>query len=109
MSQEHGAFTIPTLLYLSPTHRARLEYLVREQETDLAELISQIVASYLETQPDPTPAPPDPPPDKAAELRQRRVELARLRAQQSAAGPRAPAWLAAYIAELEAGIQRFEE
>ena len=106
MSEQHGAFTVPTLLYLSPEHRARLEHLVRAQDTDLADLISQIVATYLETQPDPPAPPPDAPRDRAAELRQRRAEVARLRTQADSAGPRAPVWLGAYIAELEAEIQR---
>jgi hypothetical protein len=109
MSEQPGAFTIPTLLYLSPTQRAQLEYLVHTQETDLAELVSQIVATYLQTQPEPPAAPPAAPVDKAAALRQRRVELARLRAQHNAAGQRAPTWLGTYIAELEAEIQRLEE
>jgi hypothetical protein len=108
MTERQGAFTVPTRLYLSPEHRLRLERLVREQETDLAELVSQIVAGYLDTLPDaPEPA-PEPPPDHAAELRRRRSELARLRAQREAAGPRAPDWLAAYIAELEAEIRNLE-
>jgi hypothetical protein len=109
MTEQHGAFTIPTLLFLSPEHRARLERLVREQETDLAELVSQIVAGYLDELPEPPHAPDAPPaPDRAAELRQRRAELARLRAQQDSAGPGAPSWLGAYIAELEADIRRLE-
>jgi hypothetical protein len=108
MTERQGAFTVPTLLYLSTEHRARLERLVREQEADLAELVSQIVADYLDTLPAAPPPPPDPPPDRTAELRQRRVELARLRAQREAAGPDAPVWLGAYIADLEAEIRQLE-
>ena len=48
-------------------------------------------------------------PDRTAELQQRRAELARLRARRETAGSRAPAWLHAYIAELEAEIRRLEE
>ena|SRR5689334_9991181 len=108
MTERQGAFTVPTRIYLSPEHRVRLERLVREQEVDLAELISQIVADYLDTLPDAPPLPPEPTTDRMAELRQRRAELARLRAQRESAGPRAPDWLAAYIAELEADIRHLE-
>jgi len=108
MTEQQGAFTVPTLLYLSPEHRLRLERLVREQETDLAELVSRIVADYLDGLREAPEAPPETPPDHTAELRQRRAELARLRAQRDSAGARAPAWLGAYIAELEADIRRLE-
>jgi hypothetical protein len=108
MTERQGAFTVPTRLFLSPEHRLRLERLVREQEVDLAELISQIVADYLDTLPDAPPPPPTPAADLSTQLRQRRAELARLRAQGESAGPRAPDWLAAYIADLEADIRRLE-
>jgi hypothetical protein len=108
MTERQGAFTVPTLLYLSAEHRARLEHLVREQEADLAELVSQIVADYLDMLPAVAPAPPEPPPDRTAELRQRRGELGRLRRQREAAGPDAPPWLSSYIADLESEIRRLE-
>jgi hypothetical protein len=108
MTEQQGAFTVPTLLYLSTEHRARLERLVRDQETDLAELVSQIVADYLDALPPAQPLPPEPAPDHTAELRQRRGELGRLRRQREAAGPDAPPWLSSYIADLEAEIRRLE-
>ena len=108
MTERQGAFTVPTLLYLSAEHRARLEQLVREQETDLAELVSQIVADHLDTLPAAPPAPPEPPRDHTSELRQRRSELNRLRRQREAAGPDVPPWLSAYITDLEADIRRLE-
>src|SRR5262245_32002451 len=106
MTEQKGTFTVPTRLFLSPEHRARLERMVREYETDLAELVSWIVADYLDALPEAEPPPPDPSPDHSAELRKQRAELARLRARQEAAGPNAPAWLANYIAEIEAEIRR---
>ena len=108
MTERQGAFTVPTLLYLSTEHRTRLERLVRDQETDLADLVSQIVADYLDTLPPAPPAPPEPAPDRSAELRQRRGELSRLRRQREAAGSDAPPWLSSYIADLEAEIRRLE-
>ena len=108
MTEQQGAFTVPTRLFLSPEHRISLERLVREQETDLANLVSQIVAEYLDALPPSQPLPPEVPTNNSAELRKRRAELARLHSQQQAAGAHAPAWLAAYIAELEGEIRRLE-
>jgi phytoene/squalene synthetase len=108
MTEQQGAFTVPTRLFLSPEHRARLERLVREHEIDLAELVSRIVAEYLDALPEPPPQPPEPAADHSAELRVRRAELARLRGQEQAAAPHAPAWLGTYITELEAEIRRIE-
>jgi predicted aminopeptidase len=108
MTERQGEFTVPTRLYLTPKHRVQLEHLVREREVDLADLVSQIVADYLDALPD-APARPDAPaPDRATDLRRRRAEIARLRARRDAAGASAPAWLGAYIAELEDEIQRLE-
>jgi hypothetical protein len=108
MTEQKGTFTVPTRLFLSPEHRARLEQMVRDYDTNLADLVSWIVADYLDALPEAPPPPPEPPPDHSAELRKRRAELARLRAQQEAAGPHAPAWLTSYIAEIEADIRRLE-
>ena len=108
MTERQGAFTVPTLLYLSTEHRMRLERLVRDQETDLANVVSQIVADYLDALPPAAPLPPEPAPDHTAELRQRRGELGRLRRQRETAGPEAPPWLSSYIADLEAEIRRLE-
>lgn len=107
MTEQEGLFTIPTRLYLTPAQRERLERLVRVQELDLAELVSQVFGDYLDALPD-LPPPAEPAPDRTAELAQRRAELARLHARRQAAGPAAPAWLHAYIAELEAEIRRLE-
>lgn len=108
MTEKQGAFTIPTRLYLSPVHRAQLERLIHERESDLAEVVSQIVGEYLDTLPAPPPA-SEPADERSAELHKRRSELMRLRAQKQAAGRQAPAWLSAYIAELEADIRRLEQ
>jgi hypothetical protein len=108
MTERQGAFTIPTRLYVSLEHRVLLERLVRAQGGDLADLVSQIVADYLDALPDRPPVPVEPPPDRTAELRARRSELARLRARRDAAGPSAPSWLHAYIAELEDELGRGE-
>lgn len=108
MTEQQGAFTVPTRLFLSAAHRARLERMVREYEVDLADLVSEIVAQYLDALPAAAPPPPASAPDHSGELRKRRAELARLRGQQEAAGVHAPAWLSAYISDLEADIRRLE-
>ena len=102
-----GAATIPTRLYLTVTARQQIEAYTHAHGVELADLVSQIVAGYLDTLPDTAPA-PEPARDSAELLRQRRAELGRLRARRDAGGARAPAWLASYIAELEAELKRLE-
>ena len=107
MTERQGLFSIPTRLLLAPGHRAKLEAIVRTRGIELSELLSEIVADYLDAQSDATVAALAAP-DKAAELRKRRAELASLRARRDAAGAGAPAWLNGYVAALEAEIQRLE-
>jgi len=106
MTERQGMFTIPTRLFLTPEQRAKLEHMVRAEKSDLASAVSQIVAEFLDTLPEPTPEPVAATPDARGAIRQRRAELARLRARRDAAGGGAPAWLHAYIADLEAEISR---
>jgi len=102
-----GVVTVPVRLFLTPTARQQIEQFTHARQIDLADLVSQIIATYLDTLPD---APPvaEPARDSSAELRQRRSELGRLRARRDAAGSAAPAWLSSYIAELEAEVKRLE-
>jgi hypothetical protein len=106
MTERQGLFSIPTRLLLVPEHRAKLEAIVRDRQVELADLLSEIVADYLDAQPDVVPAAPTR--DDSAELRKRRSELASLRARRDAAGAGAPSWLNAYIAALESEIQHLE-
>jgi len=104
-----GAVTIPIRLFLTTEARRQIEAFTHAHEIDLAFLVSQIVAGYLDTLPDAPPSvAPEPAADSAEQLRQRRAELSRLRARRDAAGAQAPAWLASYIAELEAELKRLE-
>ncbi len=107
MTERAGLFSIPTRLLLTPEQRVKLEALVRTRDTDLADLLSEIVGAYLDAQPN-LPASAPPPSDASADLRARRAELTRLRARRDAAGSAAPAWLQAYIVEIEAEVARLE-
>jgi len=102
-----GAMTVPIRLYLTPKARQQIEQWTHARQLDLADLVSQIVGGYLDVLPE-TPAAPESARDSSAELRQRRAELGRLRARRDVDGATAPAWLASYIAELEAEVQRLE-
>jgi hypothetical protein len=102
-----GAVIVPIRLYLTPTARQQLDEWTHSHELELANLVSQIVGEYLDTLPETAPM-PEAAHDSAADLRQRRAELSRLRARRDAAGAAAPAWLASYIAELEAEVMRLE-
>ena len=104
MTEHDGLFSIPARLLLTAEQRARLEMLVHEREIDLADLVSEIVANYLDAQDIAVPATPTA--DTGAELQRRRAELQRLRARSDAAGQ--PAWLRSYISALEAEITRLE-
>jgi len=104
-----GAVTIPIRLFLTAEARAQIDAWTHAHEINLADLVSQIVSGYLDALPDaPRAPPPEPAVDSAAQLRQRRAELGRLRARRDAAGAQAPAWLSSYIAELEAELKRLE-
>ena len=107
MTERPGLFSIPTRLLLAPEQRAKLEAIVRARGVELSELLSEIVAAYLDAQADVPPA-ARPAPDLAAELQKRRAELSSLRARRDAAGTQAPAWLDAYIAAVEAEVSRLE-
>jgi hypothetical protein len=106
-AHRQGAAMIPTRLFLTAEARSRIEQVTREREIDVADLVSQIVAGYVDTLPAAAPV-PAPAAEPSADLRQRRAELGRLRARRDAAGSAAPAWLNAYIAELEAEVRRLE-
>jgi hypothetical protein len=104
-----GAATIPIRLFLTAEARGQIEAFTHAHQVDLADLVSQIVADHLDTLPDTSPAPaPAPTADSGKQLRQRRAELGRLRARRDAAGAQVPAWLASYIAELEADLKRLD-
>ncbi len=105
-----GKFTIPTLVFLTPEQRDKLEQLLDVGELELSELLSELLAQYLAAQPD-LPAPTVPAVDPQAAtvaLRQRRAELRRLRARMELSDGPPPLWLTQYIADLEGEIQRLE-
>ena len=102
-----GAATIPIRLFLTTTACQQIEAFMDARAVELADLVSQIVADYLDTLPDSAPA-PEPARTNVEQLRQRRSELGRLRDRRDSTGAQAPAWLAPYIAELEAEVQRLE-
>jgi hypothetical protein len=86
----------------------RLERLVRDEGMDLADVVSRVVGEFLDELPPVQQVEVAPEPARKADLRQRRAELARLRARRDAAGASAPVWLSAYIADLEAELRRLE-
>ncbi|MEN9935080.1 MAG: hypothetical protein RLZZ387_1659 [Chloroflexota bacterium] len=94
---------LPVRVYLTAEQRADLEGLVAEHKVPLPDILTQVVAARLAGLPEP-PAPEEPASPTAGGLRARRAELRRLRARRDAAGATAPAWLHAYIAELEAEL-----
>jgi hypothetical protein len=92
---------LPVRVFLTPEQRDAFEGFVAANKIPLPNLLSQIVAERLAELPDAPAREPAPAAPTAAETRKLRSDLARLRAQRDAAGATAPAWLHAYIAELE--------
>jgi hypothetical protein len=107
-----GQFTIPTRVYLTSEQREKLFVMARDHGVDLADLLTELLASFLDHLPDYAPteaAPPEPAADQETEIRERRAELHRLRARAVAGGDTAPSWLQSYIADLEQEITRHEQ
>lgn len=105
-----GHYTIPTRVYLSNRQRERLMLLLRDEQLDLADLLTELLASLLDHLPNPDPAAPPPDPaELEAQIASRRAELRRLQARARAGGERAPAWVLAYVVELEQELQRLEQ
>ena len=109
MTGQEGLFTVPARLYLTAKQRAKLQQLVREQHAELGEIITRMVANQLDALPDVELPSAPPEPDISGELRKRRADLRRLIAQRDRQHGAGPAWLNAYITELEAEIRHLEK
>ncbi|RRR70070.1 MAG: hypothetical protein EI684_13935 [Candidatus Viridilinea halotolerans] len=104
-----GNFTIPTRVYLSAGQRTQLEFLLRQEERELDDLLTELLSNYLDSM-------PEAPEDAAQalgeavneELRRRRQELRRLRPRLRDPHNPAPTWLVQMVADLEAEIARLE-
>jgi hypothetical protein len=93
-------------IYLTPEQRAAFEAHLAAYDMTLSALVSRIVADHLADMPAPPPAPP--PSRPKVDLAKRRADLARLKARRDEAGKDAPAWLHAYIAQMEVELRRLE-
>lgn len=100
MTDEDGHFSIPTRLLLTATQRARLLALCRQQGRDLTDVVSAIVGAYLDGRDD-LVLPPETPAPALQDREALRRQVRRLRMEAQRLGAAAPAWLHAYIAELE--------
>ncbi|WP_448337644.1 hypothetical protein [Chloroflexus aurantiacus] len=104
-----GYFTIPTRFRLTPAQREQLNWLLRERDIELDDLITELVTDYLAGQPLPPAAPPvDRQSTIREQLRLRRSQLRMLRAQLHDPHNPPPDWLRAMVAELEEEIARLE-
>lgn len=104
-----GRFTLHVYVYLTDAQRRKLLAAARTRDVEVSEIASEALARYLDELPELPPEPPHPTPEEIAhELAQRRAELARIRARRAAEGRHAPAWIDAYIADLESEIRRLE-
>lgn len=101
-----GVFALPCRLLLPMAQRDRLERLCRGRDQDINEVVSAIVQDYLDQLPDDQLAAPrvSEVPGHLAPHHDQQRELRRLRLRQQQLGSDSPAWIAEYIAELEAEI-----
>jgi hypothetical protein len=102
--REIGRFTIPTRVYLDEEQRAKLERLIREEDCDLSELLSELLADYLADKRLPAP---EPRASALETLRQRRDEATRL-AARSQGGQQLPGWFESYVSQLDQEIKQLE-
>jgi hypothetical protein len=91
---------VPIRVYLTAEQRDMLLLYAQQHSAQVSELISQIVAEFLQELDDPTTAPESP--AQPHEQSGYRRELLRLRAHRANLGRRSPSWLDRYIADLEA-------
>lgn len=96
---EEGRFSIPVRLLLTQLQRDRLHALCLAQGLDMVDAVTMIVGEYLDNRSDLEAPPAEPSP--AVDKRQIQRQIVRLRAQARSLGREAPAWLLAYIADLE--------
>lgn len=110
---QDGRFSIPVRIFLTAEQRQRLAVLVRAHDIDVADLLSELLISFIEHMPDAASdaapadaASTDAPAATAAEIANRRAEVQRLHARIEAAGADAPGWLRQYVADLERELAR---
>jgi len=99
--QEEGRFSITVRLLLTEIQRERLLALCQHEQHDVADVVTEIVGSYLDRRDDLTVADVAPPPTSPAEHAALQRHLRQLRMQASRMGPETPPWLRHYIAEIE--------
>lgn len=106
-----GHFTIPTRVFVTPAQREQLALLLKREQIELPELLTELLASFLDHLPDDTrPDESDIPSvaDRTIELERRRAEVRRLRKRMTMYGDDTPKWTAKYVADLEQEIIRLE-
>jgi hypothetical protein len=107
-----GQYVIPCRLLLTQEQRDRLERLLRKRGAELPDVLSEIVAQYLDELDEAELAEPLARLDDRQVLEERlksyRRDLRRLRLRQSQLAEAAPAWFAGYIADVEGEIAALE-
>ena len=91
---------IPMRVFFTPAQRDLFTNFAKLHDIDLSQMISALLARYLEGLPDP-PERPGLASALEQELTAYRAELIRLKARRDQLRSQAPTWLDAYIADLE--------
>ncbi|HEX6292580.1 MAG TPA: hypothetical protein VFZ66_25570 [Herpetosiphonaceae bacterium] len=98
---DEGRFSIAVRLLLTANERERLLALCQQEQADVSDVVTKIIASYLDRRDDLTVAAVAEPPASPDEHSALQRHIRQLRMQASHMGTETPPWLRHYIAELE--------
>ena len=93
-------------LLLTGEQRARLFALCQTEQADVVDVVTSIVAAYLDARDDLEGPPDDTPNTTQAEQEALQHQLRQLRRRATLLGTAAPLWLRSYIAEIEQELAR---
>lgn len=115
---EQGFFTISTRVYLTEKQRDQLKNLIQEREIELPDLLTELLVTFLEHQPDLRQSARNAASqegetigdlsDQEEAIRKRREEVYRLR-KRANLDENAPRWVKSYIEDLEREIEHMEK
>jgi hypothetical protein len=114
---KQGQYTIPSRIYLTAGQRDKLMHLVREQQIDVPELLTELLVSFLDHLPETeqaevlasVEAEETSPATLQTTIKKRRSEIRRLKARLTTTTETPPAWIQPYLTQLEQEVRRMEE
>lgn len=115
---KQGFFTISTRVYLTEKQRDKLKNLIQEREIELPDLLTELLVTFLEHQPDLRQSAHNTTSqegenrgdlsDQEEAIRKRREEVYRLK-KRANFDQNVPRWVKSYIEDLEREIEHMEK